>query len=77
MKAYVYIHFFETNLMYPYFLGIVFLHQTVEGNTLFLKQRVFSVHLFVRCYLNTARQIFKPMCKLRFSFKYREKKSVD
>lgn len=39
-------------------------------------KRVFSGHLFLRCYLNTARQIFKPMCKLRSSFKYKRKNQL-
>lgn len=39
-------------------------------------ERVFSGHLFVRCYLNTTRQIFKPMYKLRTSFKYRKKNQL-
>lgn len=61
--------------MYPYFLGIVFLQW--KEQTVHEVERVLSGHLFVRCYLNTTRQIIKQMCKLKSSFKYRIKKSVD
>lgn len=77
MKVYIYFFSLETNLIYPYFLGIVFFSSgNGKEHTVPEIERVFSGCLFKRCYLNTTRQIFKPICKLMSSFKYREKNQL-